>query len=58
MVNSPKVVNTVPVPADMYRTGMYIGIETSTFRTSLNTGRTSHTSQFRAGKLLCTPRVL
>ena len=29
----------------MYRIGIYIGIETSTFRTSLNTGRTG---QFRA----------
>ena len=35
-----KVVNTVP--AGMYRTGMYTGIETSTFRTGLNTGRTGH----------------
>ena len=32
----------------MYRTDMYIGIETSTFRTGLNTGCTSHTDQFRA----------
>ena len=35
-----KVVNTVP--AGMYRTGMYTGIETSTFRTGLNTGRIGH----------------
>ena len=26
----------------MYCTGMYTGIETSTFRTGLNTGHTSH----------------
>ena len=26
----------------MYCTGMYTGFETSTFRTGLNTGRTSH----------------
>ena len=32
---SIKVVNTVP--AGMYHTGMYTGIETSTFRTGLNT---------------------
>ena len=46
-----KEVNTVPVPAvsaGMYRTGMYTGIETSTFHTGLNTGRTGHTDQFRA----------
>ena len=35
-----KVVNTVP--AGMYHTGMYTGIETSTFRTGLNTSRTGH----------------
>ena len=35
-----KVVNTVP--AGMYRIGMYTGIETSLFRTGLNTGRTGH----------------
>ena len=43
-----KVVNIVPVPtipAGMYRTGMYIGIETSIFRTGLNT---DHTDQFQA----------
>ena len=34
-----KVVNTVPVPADMYCTRMYTDIETSTFHTGLNTGR-------------------
>ena len=44
----PKVVNTVLVPAGMYRISMYIGIETSTFRIGLNTNRTSHTGQFRA----------
>ena len=33
-----KVVNTVLVPAGMYRTG----IKTTTFRTGLNTGRTGH----------------
>ena len=46
-----KVVNTVPVPAvlaGMYCTGMHTGIKTSTFRTGLNTGHTSHTDQFRA----------
>ena len=37
-----KVVNTVPVPAGMYCTDMYTDIETSTFRTNLNTGRTGH----------------
>ena len=31
----------------MYRIGMYTGIETSTFRTDLNTGRIGHTGQFR-----------
>ena len=35
-------VDTVPVLAGMYHTGTYIGIETLTFRTSLNTGRTGH----------------
>ena len=30
------------VPANMYCTGMYTGIETSTFRTGLNTGCTGH----------------
>ena len=34
------MVNTVP--AGMYRTSMYAGIETSTFHTDLNTGCTSH----------------
>ena len=43
-----KVVNTVAVPAGMYRTSMYTSIETLTFHTSLNTGHTSHTDQFRA----------
>ena len=38
----------ITVPAGMYRIGMYTGIETSTFRTGLNTGRTDHTGQFRA----------
>ena len=38
-----KVVDTVP--ASMYRTGMYTGIEMTTFCTSLNTGRTG---QFQA----------
>ena len=37
-----KVVNTVPVPAGMYRTCMYTDIETSTFHTGLNIGRTGH----------------
>ena len=37
-----KVVNTVPVLAGMYCTRMYTDIETSTFYTSLNTGRTGH----------------
>ena len=32
----------------MYRTGMYTGIEISTFRTSLNTSRTGHIGQFQA----------
>ena len=43
-----KVVNTAPVlvvPAGMYHTGMYTGIKTSMFPTSLNT---SYTGQFRA----------
>ena len=43
-----KVINIVPVPAvpaGMYRTGMYIGIKTSIFRTGLNT---DHIDQFRA----------
>ena len=31
----------------MYRTDMYTGIETPTFRTGLNTDRTGHTGQFR-----------
>ena len=39
-----KVVNTVPVPTNMYHTS----IETSTFCTGLNTGRIGHTGQFRA----------
>ena len=46
-----KVVDTVPVPAilaDMYHIGMYTDIEMKTFRTSLNIGCTSHTSQFWA----------
>ena len=45
-----KEVNTVPipVPVGMYRTDMYTGIETPTFRTGLNTDRTSHTGQFQA----------
>ena len=30
-----------------YRTNMYTSIETSMFRTDLNTGRTGHTDQFR-----------
>ena len=34
---SAKVVNTIAVPV-----GMYTSIEISTFRTSLNTGRTDH----------------
>ena len=34
-----KVVDTVPAPVGMYRTGTYTGIETLTFRTGLNTGR-------------------
>ena len=34
---SAKVVNTIAVPV-----GMYNSIEISTFRTSLNTGRTDH----------------
>ena len=38
------MVDTIPVPASMYRDGTYIGIEMPTFHTSLNTGRTS---QFR-----------
>ena len=38
------MVDTVPVPASMYRDGTYIGIEMPIFHTSLNTGRTS---QFR-----------
>ena len=29
-----------------YRTGMYTNIETSMFRTGLNTGRTGHIGQF------------
>ena len=33
-----KVVNTVLVPAGMYRTSMYTSIETSIFHTGLNTG--------------------
>ena len=37
-----KVVNTVPVLAGMYCTRMYTDIETSTFHTGLNIGRTSH----------------
>ena len=40
-----KVVNTVLVLAGMYHTGMYTGIETSTFYTGLNT---AYTGQFRA----------
>ena len=45
-----KEVNTVPipVPVGMYRTDMYTGIETPTFRTGLNTDHTGHTGQFRA----------
>ena len=35
-------VDTVPVLAGMYHTGTYAGIETLTFRTSLNTSRTGH----------------
>ena len=31
------VVDTVPIPVGMYRTGKYTGIETPTVRTSLNT---------------------
>ena len=34
------MVDTVPVPASMYRDGTYIGIEMPIFHTSLNTGRT------------------
>ena len=41
-----KGVNTVPV--DIYHTGIYISIETSTFRIGLNTDRTGHINQFRA----------
>ena len=40
------VVDTVPVPvvpAGMYDTGTYTGIETSTFLTSLNSDCTGHT---------------
>ena len=44
--------NTVPVPAvpaSIYRTGMYTGIETSTFRTGLNTPAISgNIGQYRA----------
>ena len=36
-----KVLNTVLVPADMYRTGTYIDIKTPTFHTSLNTSHIS-----------------
>jgi len=41
-----KIVNTIPVLT--VPTGMYTDIETSTFRTGLNTGRIGHTGQFRA----------
>ena len=47
-----KVVNTVPVttvPTSMYRTNMYTDIETSTFRTGLNTNRTGHVPTIPAG---------
>ena len=37
-----KVVNTVPILVGMYCTRMYTNIETSTFHTGLNTGRTGH----------------
>ena len=37
-----KVVDTVP--ASMYRTGMYTGIEMPMFCTGLNIGRTGHVS--------------
>ena len=43
-----KVVDTIPVPVGMYRTGTYTGIETPTIRTDLNTSRTDHTGQFQA----------
>ena len=39
-----KVVDTVPILANMYRTVTYTGIETPTFRTGLNT---SYTGQYR-----------
>ena len=43
-----KVVDTVLVPAGMYRIGTYTSIKTPTFRTSLNTDRIGHTGQFQA----------
>ena len=43
-----KVVDTVLIPAGMYRIVMYTDIEMSTFRTGLNTDRTGHTDQFQA----------
>ena len=43
------VVNTVPVLAGMYRTGMYINIKTPTFYTGLNTGRTGQFWAISAG---------
>ena len=43
------MVDTVPVPASMYRDGTYIGIEMPIFHTSLNTGRTSQFQVLLAG---------
>ena len=42
------IVDTVPVPAGMYRTDTYTGIETPTFRTGLNTSRIGHISAILA----------
>ena len=36
------MVDTIPVPASMYRDGTYIDIEMPTFHNSLNRGHTGH----------------